>query len=104
MKVNKMIGKQALVSEITKKLRSLNNFKKEVRVEEFIDSFLESLEGFLVSGERIIFQNLFSLNVVVRGERRGKNPRNGEEIIIPERKSIGLRISPNLKEKINKSK
>lgn len=94
-----MIGKQAFVSEISKKIKQE---KQEVKVETIIDAFLESLEMFLTNNEKITFQGLFSLDIVKRSARKGKNPRNGEEIFIPERKTISFKLSPHLKAKINK--
>lgn len=94
-----MIGKQAFVSEITKKIKQN---KQEVKVETVVDSFLESLEAFLIDNEKITFQGLFSLDIVKRSARKGKNPRNGAEILIPERKTVSFKLSPHLKTKINK--
>ena len=94
-----MMGKQAFVSEISKKLK-LN--KKEIKVEDIVDAFLQSFEKFLIKGEKITFQGLFSLNIVERASRKGKNPKTGKEILIPKRKAVAFKISPQLKEKINK--
>lgn len=94
-----MMGKQVFISEISKKLK-LN--KKEVRVEDIVDAFLHTFEKFLVKGEKITFQGLFSLNSVERASRKGKNPKTGKEILIPKRRAIAFKVSPQLKEKLNK--
>jgi DNA-binding protein HU-beta len=94
-----MMGKQAFVSEISRKLR-LN--KKEIKVEDFVETFLDTLEKFIVKGEKVTFQKLFSLSLVERVARKGKNPKTGKEIIIPKRKIVSFKVSPHLKEKINK--
>jgi len=94
-----MMGKQAFVSEISKKLK-LN--KHEIKVEDVVDTFLQSFEKFLVKGEKITFQGLFSLSVVERAARKGKNPKTGKEILIPKRKAVAFKVSPHLKEKVNK--
>lgn len=92
-----MIGKQAFISHIAKKVK-LN--KQEV--ESVVDSFLESLESFIISGEKITFQGLFAINLAKKSSRKGKNPRTGREIIIPERNAVSFKVSQNLKDKINK--
>ena len=92
-----MLGKQAFVKEILKKLK-LN--RKEVRVEDVVDTFLQSMEKFLIKGEKITFQGLFSLSSVERAARKGKNPKTGKDILIPKRRTIAFKISPQLKEKI----
>ena len=96
-----MIGKQVFVSEISKKLK-LN--KRDIKVEDVVDAFLHTFEKFLVKGEKITFQSLFSLNVVERASRVGKNPKTGKEILIPKRKAVAFKVSPQLKEKLNKHK
>jgi DNA-binding protein HU-beta len=94
-----MIGKQVFISEISKKLKLEN---QEVKVENVVNSFLECLEDFLVNGERITFQGLFSLELVKRSARNGRNPRTGLQFMIPEKKAVSFKTGSNLKEKINR--
>lgn len=94
-----MIGKQIFISKISKKMKQN---RQEVKVETVVDSFLEILENCLIDNEKITFQGLFSLDIVKRMARKGKNPRSGEEILIPERKTVSFKLSPNLKAKLNK--
>jgi DNA-binding protein HU-beta len=94
-----MIGKQIFISKISKELKQN---RQEVKVETVVDSFLETLENCLINNEKITFQGLFSLDIVNRSARKGKNPRSGEEIIIPERKTVSFKLSPHLKLKLNK--
>ena len=91
-----MIGKQAFISDIAKKVK-MN--KEEVR--NVVESFLESLENFIVNGEKIAFQGLFTIDLIEKSSRKGKNPRTGEEIIIPAKKALLFKVSQNLKDKIN---
>lgn len=96
-----MIGKQALVTEVIKRVKNSPESKGDKRTEEVVEKLLSSIGDFLSSGEKVALQGLFSISVVDKAERRCKNPKTGEEMIIPKKKAFSFKASSNLKKKIN---
>jgi len=77
-------------TELTKKDSS--NYVNEV-----LELMKETLEG----GEEIKVSGFGKFEVRHKGERMGRNPRTGEEILIPERKVLRFKVSQVLKEELN---
>lgn len=96
-----MIGKQALVADVTKRVKDSPELKGEKKIEDVVEKLLSSIGDFLSSGEKIALQGLFSISVVDKAERKCKNPKTGEEMIIPKKKAFSFKASSNLKKKIN---
>lgn len=66
-----------------------------------VDTIFSTLEEILLNGENIMFSNFGKLEVVERAPRVGRNPKTGEEVKIPERKTIRFRLSKAFLEKLN---
>jgi DNA-binding protein HU-beta len=68
---------------------------------DIVDRVLTGLEGELVrqasAGADVKWPGLFTLNVVQRSERTGRNPQTGEQLTIPERREARLRVGSRLK-------
>ncbi len=77
-------------TELTKKEAS--NYVNEV-----LELMKETLEG----GEEIKVSGFGKFEVRRKGERLGRNPRTGEEILIPERKVLRFKVSQVLKDELN---
>lgn len=69
-----------------------------------VDAFIEGLKHFLIKNKRVSINGFGSLNVVKQKSRISRNPRTGESIVVPDKKIVKFKISPELKEKINKKK
>jgi DNA-binding protein HU-beta len=51
-------------------------------------------------GEEVVIANFGSFKVKERAERKGRNPKTGEEIIIPAKKVVSFSPGKNLKESV----
>ena len=73
--------------------------KKEASncVNEVLELMKETLEG----GEEIKVSGFGKFEVRRKGERLGRNPRTGDEILIPERKVLRFKVSQVLKDELN---
>ncbi len=68
---------------------------------DVIDNLTDVITETLVeSDEKVVLTGFGTFEVRTRKERNGKNPRTGEEIIIPEQKSPAFKAGKILKEAI----
>jgi nucleoid DNA-binding protein len=56
------------------------------------------------NGESVMLFSLGKLNVVQRGEKRARNIRTGETVVVPPRKAVLLQPSDSLVEAANSKK
>ena len=73
-----MIGKQDLVQRVAN-----DTGMSRAQAEKFYNSMLDQVASALSSGEEVRLTGFGSFKVAQRGERRGRNPRTGEEVRIP---------------------
>lgn len=66
-------------------------------VNEVLELMKETLEG----GEEIKVSGFGKFEVRKKDERIGRNPRTGDEILIPERKVLRFKVSQVLKDELN---
>lgn len=73
--------------------------KKEAS--DFVNEVLEVMKEALEEGEEIKVSGFGKFEVRKKGERIGRNPRTGDEIVIPERKVLRFKVSQVLKDELN---
>lgn len=67
-----------------------------------IDAYNSAIVSALMEdGKTFAIPGLGRLSVKVRGERNGVNPRTGEKVVIPERKTVSFTCSASLKDSLN---
>ena len=79
--------------------QELNLTKKEAN--SVIQTIFAAIEEGLVQGETIRVSSFGSFQVKTRGERKGVNPKTGEEIVIPETKAVTFKPAVALKTFVN---
>ena len=70
---------------------------------EIIETLLEIIKKSLESGENVLISGFGKFCVKEKGERRGRNPATGQEMILKPRKVVTFRCSQQLRDKINKT-
>ena len=73
--------------------------KKEAA--EYVDAVFDAMKDTLAEGEDVKISGFGKFEVRQKGERVGRNPRTGEEIMIPERKVPRFKVSQVLKDELN---
>jgi integration host factor subunit alpha len=73
--------------------------KKEAS--EYVNELFELMKEALEDGEEIKVSGFGKFEVRKKGERIGRNPRTGDEILIPERKVLRFKVSQVLKDELN---
>lgn len=69
----------------------------QTAVSAVLDAFSEALVDAAHKGEKVQLPGLFTMEVVERAARTGRNPQTGEEMKIPAQKAIKLSAGTTLK-------
>ena len=70
---------------------------------DLVEDVLSEISDMLVRGESVKLSSFGSFSVRQKGERKGRNPKTGEEVPIKPRRVLVFRASNVLKQKINSS-
>ncbi len=88
-------------NELIKELAARTNLtQKEAKA--FLDAFCEIITEALAKGDKVAIMNFGTWEVRERAERKGRNPRTKEEIIIPATKVPRFSPGKMLKEAVKK--
>ena len=68
---------------------------------EIVETLLELIKGSLESGDDVLISNFGKFCVREKGERRGRNPSTGEDMMMKPRKVATFKCSGKLRKKIN---
>ena len=75
----------------------------QTRCAELVELILGIITETLEGGEKVKLSGFGSFEVREKRPRRGRNPQTGEEILISERRVLGFKPSPVLRERLNGS-
>ena len=70
---------------------------------DLVEGVLSEISDMLVRGESVKLSSFGSFSVRQKGERKGRNPKTGEEVPIKPRRVLVFRASNVLKHRINSS-
>jgi integration host factor subunit alpha len=90
------LTKEGLVTAIA----SANGYPRNKAV-ELVETLFELIKSKLSSREDVLISGFGKFCVKKKGERRGRNPATGEEMILRSRKVVTFKCSGQLKGKIN---
>ena len=68
---------------------------------EIVETLLELIKSSLESGDDVLISRFGKFRVKEKGERRGRNPATGKDMMMKPRRVVTFRWSGNLREKIN---
>ncbi len=91
-----MNNKHKLVSIIAEDL-NISKIDAGIRISKIFEAITE----FLVNDENVRISGFGKFEVIVRAEKKGRNPKTGEAITIPSVKTPVFRPSKSLIDKIN---
>jgi len=87
-------------SQIIDVLHKQNSLNKKQSIET-VDTLLEIIKSTLESGEDVLISGFGKFCVKEKGERRGRNPATGGDLMLAPRKVITFKCSGKLRGKIN---
>lgn len=85
-------------AEIVKKVQQDAGLPTAKAAEAVYDSLISIMTEALKAGETISLRDFGSLKAVGRAARKGRNPRTGKEILIPESRAVKFTVSQSLKD------
>jgi len=90
-------------AELIRKVAEATNQNKGT-TKEILENLLETLTDSLVAGNNIEIRGFGSFKLKKRKEQRARNPRTGEEVIVPSRFVPTFKPSKRLAELVAKKK
>ncbi len=93
-----------LRSELIDELHSENPHLTRDEVERVIAVFLETIIQTLEQGARVELRGFGAFSTRHRAARKGRNPRTGAPVMVPEKHVPFFRAGKELKEKVNDSR
>ena len=71
---------------------------------ELVDSLFEIMKQTLESGEDVLISSFGKFSVKKKMERQGRNPQNGQPMMLAPRKVLTFKCSGKLRDRINGKK
>lgn len=88
-------------SEIIEKIYVKASLPNKSKAEEALEAVLSTIKEALAAGDSVTFTGFGTFKVMDRPERKGRNPRSGEEITIPASKVVKFTPGKILKDAVN---
>lgn len=89
-------------SELIQKLADENNHLHMADIERVVNVVLEEISGALTRGDRVELRGLGAFSVRERQARAGRNPRTGDSVEVPAKRTPFFKMGRELKERLNK--
>jgi integration host factor subunit beta len=90
------VTKSDLIERVSVRVPHISKKDTETVVNTIFDSMTESL----MQGDRIEIRGFGSFQVKIREAREGRNPKTGEEVKIPAKRTPFFKVGKELKERI----
>lgn len=87
-------------TDLTVKVAERTGFTKK-DVDTLITAFLDSVVEEVAQGNEVSFVGFGKFISTERGERKGRNPQTGDEIIIPKRVVPAFKAGKQFKDKVS---
>ena len=86
--------------QIIESIQNQTGFPKN-KSTDIVEALLDIIKSTLVSGEDVLISGFGKFCVRKKNERRGRNPANGEVMILARRKVVTFNCSGKLRNRIN---
>ena len=73
----------------------------KVDAEKLFQVFRHTLETELPAAGKIVFPGFLTIEVVEKPARKARNPATGQEIDVPAKKSVKIRVGKEFADKVN---
>jgi DNA-binding protein HU-beta len=84
-----LVARMAQEAEVTKR-----------QAEQVVEAFVDSIQTALSRGESLSLVGFGRFSVLTRAGRKGRNPRTGEDIMIPARRTAKFNAGKGLREAV----
>jgi len=73
----------------------------KVKSSKVVDSIVESISSALTKGEKVSLIGFGTFETVTRKARKGRNPKTGEDLNIPEKRAAKFKAGSGLSSAVN---
>jgi DNA-binding protein HU-beta len=91
------MNKAELVAAIALRVDGMN----QKQAQQMLDAFMDVVMDMVASGEKVTLVGFGSWELRDRKSRTGRNPKTGEEMVIPAAKVPGFTPGKTFKERVN---
>jgi integration host factor subunit beta len=106
-KIVENMVRSELVSLLTQKVRLLGDsdrsFDGDFDVERAVAALLDMMGTALAGGGRIEVRGFGSFSMHARPPRKGRNPKNGETVMVPAKAAVHFKSGQGLKDVVNQN-
>ena len=88
-------------SELILKITSKNSYLYHKDVYKIIDTLFNSVTKALKDGDRVELRGFGTFTTKLRNARIGRNPKTGDPVAIPQKKTPFFKMGKSMKERIN---
>jgi integration host factor subunit beta len=90
-------------SELVEKLLSVHSMLTRKDSEMVVDIVFDSMRNALKNGEKVEIRGFGSFTIRERSPREARNPKNGQVVNIPSKKTPFFKTGKELRERVNNS-
>lgn len=91
-----ILNKSGLVDAVSKATELPSNVVAKV-----VDSMQETIMDTVAHGVEVKLMGFLSIEPAIRSARQLKNPRTGEDILVPESKTVRVRAMKNFRDRVD---
>ena len=77
-----------------------NTDQRRVLIKKIVQMFLDEITEELAQGNRLEFRDFGVFETKLRKARRAQNPRKGEAVWVPERRTVKFKVGRLMKDKV----
>ncbi len=89
-------------SELIERLSGLNGTVNKKEAELIVNTIFDSIGDALIGGDRVEIRGFGSFTIRERNAREARNPKSGEVVKIPSKKTPFFKTGKELRERVNK--
>ncbi len=89
-------------SELIERLTSVSGTVNKKEAELIVNTIFDSIGDALVSGDRVEIRGFGSFTIRERDAREARNPKSGEIVCIPTKKTPFFKTGKELRERVNR--
>jgi integration host factor subunit beta len=89
-------------SELIERLTSVSGTVNKKEAELIVNTIFDSIGDALVSGDRVEIRGFGSFTIRERDAREARNPKSGEVVCIPTKKTPFFKTGKELRERVNR--
>lgn len=90
--MSRNIRKKSLINTVAQATNNTQEYTREV-----IERFLSEMIGELAKGNRLEFRGFGVFEVVLRKQKRARNPKTRQEVLVPPHKVVRFRMGKEMK-------